>query len=156
MKSIALDQQPTSLGGAASKPIRRWAIRGCIVIGTLLVNPPQSRSCSLGYEVFFAEDSSEITEGGKRIIQLYADPNPNYLCGRRWSNLEIVGHTDYPGSSAYNLKLSYERANAVRLEFMRLGVPLERMSVTARGARLLKIPTERAEIQNRRVEILLR
>ena len=66
----------------------------------------------------------------------------------------IEGHTDAVGSDEYNLKLSRQRAEAVRkilLEFYNIGE--ENLMTVGLGERYLKIPTPDPEQENRRVTV---
>jgi outer membrane protein OmpA-like peptidoglycan-associated protein len=66
----------------------------------------------------------------------------------------IEGHTDAVGSDEYNLKLSRQRAEAVRkilLEFYNIGE--ENLMTVGLGERYLKIPTPDPEEENRRVTV---
>lgn len=69
--------------------------------------------------------------------------------------LLIAGHTDRSGSASYNRVASRERAEAVRNELAKRGVPANAMSVVAYGEERPIVPTEDGvrEVQNRRVEI---
>lgn len=67
--------------------------------------------------------------------------------------MEVQGHTDSTGTAAYNLKLSQERADAVRDYLVNHGVPPDEL--TARGYGLT-MPiadnkTAAGRAQNRRV-----
>ena len=81
------------------------------------------------------------------IIERIVASNPNevYL---------IEGHTDAVGSSEANRTLSTERAEAVKkalLEYFEIGE--ENLSTVGRGEAYLKIPTQEAEAENRRVTL---
>ena len=66
----------------------------------------------------------------------------------------IEGHTDAVGSDISNLTLSDRRAETVAaLLTDRYGVPAENLVVEGYGERYLKIDTEEAERQNRRVTV---
>ncbi|MCC5968161.1 MAG: OmpA family protein, partial [Natronohydrobacter sp.] len=66
----------------------------------------------------------------------------------------IEGHTDAIGDAGYNLLLSDRRAESVALAFSEyFGVRAENMIVQGYGERYLKIPTQSAERQNRRVAV---
>jgi outer membrane protein OmpA-like peptidoglycan-associated protein len=66
----------------------------------------------------------------------------------------IEGHTDAVGSDRSNLILSDKRAETVANLLTEVyGIPPENMSVQGYGERFLKIRTEAAEQQNRRVAI---
>jgi outer membrane protein OmpA-like peptidoglycan-associated protein len=80
----------------------------------------------------------------ERIIKKY--PNEVFL---------IEGHTDAPGSEAYNLNLSKLRAESVKQALTTYYViPEENLRTVGLGARFLKIPTVDPEPENRRVSVL--
>jgi outer membrane protein OmpA-like peptidoglycan-associated protein len=66
----------------------------------------------------------------------------------------IEGHTDAVGTEAANMKLSEERAEAVKqalLEYFNIGE--ENLVTVGRGELYPKIPTQAAEAENRRVSV---
>lgn len=69
--------------------------------------------------------------------------------------VKIYGHTDNVGSPASNLRLSKERAEAVRDALIRRGIPAERLETIGRGQSepTTSNETEAGRQQNRRVEI---
>ena len=70
----------------------------------------------------------------------------------------VIGHTDAVGSDPFNDALARQRADMVRAELIRRGVPPANIQASGRGKRDLLIPTADgiAEPRNRRVEILVR
>jgi outer membrane protein OmpA-like peptidoglycan-associated protein len=68
----------------------------------------------------------------------------------------IVGHTDYQGRCQYNDTLALERADSVRRELLRAGIPEAKIATLTLGERrpLDFADTETARRLNRRVEIL--
>jgi outer membrane protein OmpA-like peptidoglycan-associated protein len=74
---------------------------------------------------------------------------------RPGARLRIAGHTDRSGSASYNLLASRRRAEEVRAELGRRGVPSSAIILVAYGEGRLLVPTEDGvrEVQNRRVEI---
>ena len=74
------------------------------------------------------------------------------------AEIVVIGHTDRVGSVQNNDALSLQRAEKVRGELLRLGVPFDRVQVAGRGAREPLIPTadQVPEPRNRRVEITVR
>jgi outer membrane protein OmpA-like peptidoglycan-associated protein len=70
--------------------------------------------------------------------------------------LKIDGHCDERGSDGYNQELSVKRAEAVRKELVRLGVPSKRMKAKGYGAKrqLEEGHTEKVYSHNRRVEMI--
>ena len=69
----------------------------------------------------------------------------------------VTGHADKSGSDAYNMALSLRRANNVKDELVRDGVPAASIVVVGRGESQPLVPTADGvrEPQNRRVEIVL-
>jgi outer membrane protein OmpA-like peptidoglycan-associated protein len=65
----------------------------------------------------------------------------------------ITGHTDATGEEAYNERLGQDRAEAVAAFLREAGVPTTAMRLESAGEEKLRVPTERAEPRNRRVEI---
>jgi len=70
----------------------------------------------------------------------------------------VNGYTDTSGSPRYNMGLSVRRANAVKAELMRDGVPESAITAQGFGDTQLLVPTGPGvrEPQNRRVEIIIR
>lgn len=67
----------------------------------------------------------------------------------------LVGHADFVGSETYNLKLSEKRAESVKKELVKLGIPSEEINTEGKGFSELMVPTAKGvkEMQNRRVEM---
>ena len=106
------------------------------------------------YQVFFDFDSVSLTAEARRTIR-DAAANSRLLDVKR---LILTGHADRAGTDAYNLTLSRRRADAVRAEFAKIGIPVDDVSVLAKGESepLLPTPDGAREPRNRRVEIILR
>lgn len=98
-------------------------------------------------EGFLREEEIENLERIAEIIEriLAAYPGEVFM---------IEGHTDAVGSAESNLALSRERAAAVKEALVRYFViPPENLKTVGLGERFLKIPTEEAEAENRRVSV---
>ncbi|MCB1380118.1 MAG: OmpA family protein [Alphaproteobacteria bacterium] len=98
-------------------------------------------------EGFLREEEIENLDRIAEIIEriLAAHPGEVFM---------IEGHTDAVGSDAANLSLSRERALAVKKALVSYFViPPENLKTVGLGERFLKIPTEEAEAENRRVSI---
>jgi Cu-Zn family superoxide dismutase len=74
---------------------------------------------------------------------------------RPGAELRIAGYADRSGSMAVNLVASRRRAEKVRAELARRGIPAEAMTIAAYGEARPLVSTEDGvrEVQNRRVEI---
>jgi outer membrane protein OmpA-like peptidoglycan-associated protein len=98
-------------------------------------------------EAFVREEEVQNLDRLGAIIERVVTAHPQEL-------FVIEGHTDAVGSDAYNLKLSKQRAEAVRqilLEFYNIGE--ENLMTVGLGERYLKIPTPDPEQENRRVTV---
>jgi outer membrane protein OmpA-like peptidoglycan-associated protein len=69
--------------------------------------------------------------------------------------LEIVSHTGNSGSPKKDMALSLRRGEAVKVELVRMGVSIDQLIVTGRGAEEPIIPniTRTGRMRNERVEI---
>ncbi|MBM3516657.1 MAG: OmpA family protein [Alphaproteobacteria bacterium] len=105
------------------------------------------------YIVFFDWDRYDLTTEALAILR---DAAANYQSAEL-TRIMATGHADRSGPDAYNEALSVRRAEAVRDELVRLGVPADAIAIAARGEREPLVPTEDGvrEPQNRRVKIVL-
>ncbi len=111
------------------------------------------------YLVFFDWDRSVLTPRARQIV---AEAAANSRAGNA-TRIEVDGYADtshaLPGERGrdYNLRLSMRRADAVRAELVRDGVPGGTIAVHGFGDTHLLVATgpNVREPQNRRVEILL-
>jgi outer membrane protein OmpA-like peptidoglycan-associated protein len=101
-----------------------------------------------GYnEAFVREEQLQSLDGIAAIIERIVKKYPNEV-------FLIEGHTDAPGSNAYNAKLSKLRAEAIKKALVSYYViPPQNLRTVGLGERFLKIPTADAEPENRRVSI---
>lgn len=70
------------------------------------------------------------------------------------SRFAIEGHTDAKGSADYNLKLSQQRAHAVREFLLARGISETRLQAIGKGASELANSAEPLAAENRRVRIV--
>ena len=80
-------------------------------------------------DVFFAYDSSDISESGRASLQ----KNATFLS--RWASTRILveGHCDSRGTPEYNLALGEQRAAAVRDYLVSLGLQADRVTIVSKG-----------------------
>lgn len=80
------------------------------------------------------------------------------FASRQAPEVWVVGHTDTVGSSKLNQTLSIKRAEKVRQNLIRRGVPAESIQASGRGESelLVATPDNTKEPKNRRVEISVR
>ena len=71
--------------------------------------------------------------------------------------MTLTGHTDRSGSEQYNMALSLRRAEAVKANMIRQGIPANAIVVIGKGESQPLVPTADGvrEPQNRRVEIVI-
>jgi outer membrane protein OmpA-like peptidoglycan-associated protein len=106
------------------------------------------------FTLYFKEGSDELTadslkEVEKVLAEIRKRPAPDLI---------IVGHTDRVGSLADNDRLALKRAEKMRGEMVRQGLPSDSVQAAGRGERepLVATADEVAEARNRRVEMLVR
>lgn len=108
----------------------------------------------VSYTLYFLEGSDQYTaESQKTVETVLAE-----LARRPAAEIAMIGHTDRVGAVDYNDKLSLQRAERVRADFLKRGVAERAISVAGRGERepLVATADEVAEARNRRVEINIR
>ncbi|GBQ30978.1 OmpA family protein [Gluconacetobacter sacchari] len=111
------------------------------------------------YLVFFDWDRSDLTARAREIVAEAAQASTHVQTTR----IEVNGYTDnsaaHPGARGqkYNLGLSIRRADSVKAELIRDGVPATAIDVHGYGEAHPLVPTgpNTREPQNRRVEIIL-
>lgn len=114
--------------------------RGCAVIRAQMVLPG----------ITFGFDSAEILPESERTLnialQILTD-NPD-------ANVEVGGHSDNQGSRAHNMRLSRQRAEAVKAWLVEHGIDASRLSSRGYGPTQPagSNDTEEGRAQNRRIE----
>ncbi|GBR08738.1 OmpA family protein [Asaia siamensis] len=112
------------------------------------------------YLVFFDWDKSNLTGRAREIVAQAAQASTHVQTTR----IEVNGYTDnsaaHPGARGqkYNQGLSVRRAQSVKAELIRDGVPAAAIDIHGYGEQHPLVPTgpNTREPQNRRVEIILR
>ena len=108
----------------------------------------------VSFLLYFLEGKEELTPESQQVLQqVFAE------IGRRPApQIAVIGHTDRVGSVPFNDALSLRRAQKIRDDLVKLGIPADEIQVAGRGEREPLVPTEDevAEPRNRRVEISVR
>jgi len=106
------------------------------------------------YLVFFDWDKATLSDRARQIIKEAADSSTRV----QYTRIEVNGYTDTSGTPRYNMGLSIRRADAVKAELIKDGVPQNAITVQGFGDTQLLVPTGPGvrEPQNRRVEIIIR
>lgn len=104
------------------------------------------------YLVFFDWDKADITADARAILTQAAQNSKKV----KLTVMETTGHADRSGPDRYNMGLSKRRAEAVKAELVKMGVPASVIGVKWKGERepLVQTPDGVREPQNRRVEIV--
>ena len=115
--------------------------------------PPPPVAQAPTFMVFFDWDSSRLSPASLNVI------TQAVTAFRSTGNARVTatGHTDTTGPESYNMALSLRRANAVKNELVRQGVPADAIAVVGKGETQLLVQTgdQVREPQNRRVEIAI-
>jgi outer membrane protein OmpA-like peptidoglycan-associated protein len=99
--------------------------QGCPVVKAAIIK----RAMLVAADVIFQINSTKLTSGSYPAIKEIADSlktNPDL-------NLLIEGHTDNTGNSEYNLKLSRQRAEAVKKVLLSQGIAESRLQTQGYG-----------------------
>ncbi|MDZ7666924.1 MAG: OmpA family protein [Desulfotignum sp.] len=99
-------------------------------------------------ETFFDYNKSTLLPGAYAELQRISDVLNKYP----QTIIEVGGHTDTRGSEEYNLRLSEQRAQAVKNELIRNGVMAQRVKAVGYGE---SRPISSDHAMNRRVEIII-
>ena len=107
---------------------------------------------SIGNEILFDFNSFELSEVAKRALK---EIKRVIIDKTRLKSIIIEGHTDDIGSDEYNMKLSVNRANAVKAFLANIGVNSEYIITKGWGKTKTKIPNvdDDSRKKNRRIEI---
>jgi outer membrane protein OmpA-like peptidoglycan-associated protein len=104
-------------------------------------------------DVLFAPGRAEVGPGAQRSIDKLAE----FLRTYSKRNVLIEGHTDNLGNEDFNVKLSQQRADAVRDLLIARGVSPQRIRTKGYGPKFPVVDNDSAagRQQNRRVEVLV-
>ena len=100
--------------------------------------------------IYFDFDKFNLTKVSLNEIKNFIDSNKEKI-----EKFIIVGHTDTMGTKEYNMKLSIERAEAVKDILLGLGIQKENIKILGKGESDLSVKTNDrvAHPANRRAEI---
>ena len=94
------------------------------------IAPPPRRHVSFSADALFAFNSSALSADGVREVDKFSGE----LAGTRFERIHITGYTDRIGSDAYNLRLSQQRADAVKQRLLDSGgVAATKIDAEGRG-----------------------
>jgi OOP family OmpA-OmpF porin len=141
------------------------AVPGAVIANQLTVpeiaKPPISEACQT-FDTRLAQLTTQnkiVFLSGTAIVNDASRPSvlraAALLKTCETARVEVAGYTDNLGSTSSSLPLSQQRADAVKTELVRLGVPAERMSSRGYGESdpVASNDTAAGRVANRRVEI---
>ncbi len=104
-------------------------------------------------KVSFSLNQSKLSQETQSILNQHA----NWLLQNPGKMVQVEGHCDYRGSSAYNIGLGERRAKSVKNYLIALGVSSSQLNVVSYGEEkpLVASAEEWALAQNRRVEFVI-
>jgi OmpA-OmpF porin, OOP family len=104
-------------------------------------------------DVLFAAGKADVGAGAQRSIDKLAE----FLRAYPKRNVLIEGHSDNVGDESFNIKLSQQRADAVRDQLVARGVSPRRIQTKGYGPKFPVVDNDSAagRQQNRRVEVLV-
>ena len=105
----------------------------------------------VSFMVFFDWGKGEVRGDDTATLEKVAEAYRAHPSAR----LKLAGHSDRSGSAAANRRTSLERAEMIRMELEKRGIPGNAISVASFGEEQPLVPTEDGvrEVQNRRVTI---
>ena len=100
--------------------------------------------------IYFGFDSTSLDEADKAMIMSVVE----WMQEHPEAELELEGHTDLEGESAYNQQLGADRADAVFEYMVEMGVSDSRLKKSTMGEQQPAVPTDESvkHWANRRVE----
>jgi outer membrane protein OmpA-like peptidoglycan-associated protein len=135
-----------------SAPVRTRGLRNLRVEQTMEPELQKNATKFVSLTIGFKFDSSQITPESAATLSSLAKA----LLSEELRTLEfmIEGHTDAKGMPDYNLKLSQQRAAAVKTYLVQLGVDAQYLKSQGKGDSELINTQDRFAAENRRVKII--
>jgi len=114
---------------------------------------PQKKSVYSTKQVLFAFGSSKLTTNATANL----DEVILELKSADWSELNVIGNSDYLGEEEFNMKLSYARAISVKNYLVAHGIDASRIFLTGNGEYnpVDSDKTTEARTKNRRVKVVV-
>jgi outer membrane protein OmpA-like peptidoglycan-associated protein len=121
----------------------------------IALRSPTATAQALGSEILygFELNSHTLTAEHLRRLLALAERLKQLLREHQLGTVEITGHTDATGDEALNDQLGQDRADAVAAFLRRAGVRAVSLLAESAGESALRVPTDKPEPRNRRVEI---
>ena len=126
-RKVAQAQAPAPTPPAAVPPAEVAPAPAPMAIAPVPRAMPQAMSFAA--DALFAFDKSTLNPEGKKMLDELAAK----LRGTTYQRIQVTGHTDRLGSTAYNQKLSNARATTVRDYLAGTGVARDRIDAQGKG-----------------------
>jgi len=109
---------------------------------------------SIGDEILFDFNSYELNDIAKKAL---SEIKRIIIDKSKFRSIIVEGYTDDIGSEQYNLKLSLNRANSVKLYFTKIGVDSQYLITKGCGFANPKVPNidDESRRKNRRIEMAI-
>lgn len=106
------------------------------------------------FTLYFLKGSRQLTKESNKLLTEILQT----IDRQQSQNISVYGHADTAGNDQYNLRLSSERAGAIRETLMSLGIDSKYITSTSHGENnpLVKTPDNTPEPRNRRVEVVIK
>ena len=144
LRNLIVESQPASTASAAVVSGQHGA--------TASVNAPAGPRPSLSLLIQFDFNSARVRPESQQALSNLAKAlsSPELVESR----FAVEGHTDAKGRAEYNLKLSQDRADAVRDYLLAQGIARNRLGSEGKGSNDLANKAEPYAAENRRVRIV--
>lgn len=143
------DAADAAISATAREALERAQAAGKLAEGRLLAETVLSEAVGFGF------DKALLNETSRQALMVFAE---KLKAENQAVYIEVQGHTDNSGSAEANLRLSRQRAEAVR-DFLHreAGIPLHRLTAAAYGETrpVADNKTREGRIKNRRVVLVV-
>lgn len=150
---IVLDAVDNYGNYAETEPLRITVASTPKIEDTEIVETERGLVITLGAKVLFDFNKFSLKKGAMKTLKEVA----NLLKMYPDNKIAVEGHTDWKGGTAYNQKLSENRAKSVRDYLIKEGVESDRIKMVGHGKLKPVASNDTADgrEQNRRVEIVI-
>lgn len=127
-----------------------------VALDTVIVSPSKIAVVPEKEFIYFDFDKSEFKSAG--IPNSYINESNAFLNENADARISITGHADAIGTTEYNYKLGYKRAESVQYYFESKGIPKGKIIIESKGE---NVPvgdntTSNGREKNRRTEIIIK
>ena len=134
-----------------------WAVAGLAVACAALSCAARAQAGPETYVLYFDFASAKLSAKARPIITEAVSAVGRAKANGAFSHVKVIGYADSSGTAEGADRLSERRADAVRSELIRDGVPADDIKIEGRGKREPEVKTEDQVMnpRNRRVRIVI-